>query len=222
VPVWDLPVRFVHWAIVVLLAGLIATGLLGADWLDWHMRFGQLMLMLVTFRVIWGFVGSRNARFASFLYAPGRVVRYARSLVNGPKEVHVTHNPLGGWMVVALLLVLLVQATTGLFTNDDILWEGPLAARVTKETSDAMSFVHRRLWWVVAVLSVVHIVAVVAYLAWLKDNLIGAMFSGRKSLPAGTGDATHATAPLARAIVVLAACVLAIGYALNRLAPLAQ
>jgi cytochrome b len=144
VAVWDLPVRIVHWMIVGLLVGLIVTGKLGDDWLLWHMRFGQAMLTLVVFRVIWGFVGSRNARFASFLYGPADVMRYTRSFFRRPHAPHVTHNPLGGWMVIVLLVALLAQAVMGLFTNDDALWGGPLSERVTKATSDAVVAAHRR------------------------------------------------------------------------------
>lgn len=217
VSVWDLPVRVVHWAIVVLLVALIVTGKLGADWLEWHMRFGQAMLALVVFRVIWGFLGSRNARFAAFLRPAGRVAGYARSIVRGTKEVHVTHNPLGGWMVVVLLAALLAQATAGLFTNDDILWEGPLASRVAEDTSDAISSFHRQFWWVIVGLSVVHIGAVVTYLVVWRDNLISAMLTGRKALPPGVADPAHARASLAGAIVLLAACGVAIWYVVNRL-----
>jgi cytochrome b len=219
VPVWDLPVRLVHWAIVLLLVALVVTGLADNEWLEWHMRFGQTMLMLVVFRVLWGFAGSRNARFAAFLHPPQRVLRYARSLGSRAKEVHVTHNPLGGWMVIALLVALLVQGTTGLFTNDDVLWEGPLASRIAKDTSDALSSIHRRWWWLVVALSSLHVVAVLAYLAVLKDNLITAMFTGAKRLPRGAADPSHATASLARALGLLAICVIVVGYGIWRLAP---
>jgi cytochrome b len=219
VTVWDLPIRVVHWSIVVLLVALIVTGKVGADWLEWHMRFGQALLALVVFRVLWGFVGSRNARFGAFLHSPGRVVRYARSIVRGGKEVHVTHNPLGGWMVVLLLAALLAQAVTGLFTNDDILWEGPLASRVSEALSDAISTVHRQFWWVVAALSIVHVGAVVAYLVLWRDNLIVPMWTGRKRLPPGAADPAHASASTARAVVMLVLCGLAVWYVVNRLWP---
>jgi len=222
VAVWDVPVRFVHWALVALLVGLVVTGKLGADWLAWHMRFGETVLALLLFRVLWGFFGSRNARFASFVATPKRAARYARSLASRAKETHVTHNPLGGWMVIALMVALLVQATTGLFTNDDILWEGPLAARVAKDTSDAISSIHRRFWWVVVGLSLVHIGAVLAYLALWKDNLVAPMVTGRKRLPAGAADPAHASSSAAKAVVLLGACAFAVWYGVTRLAPVAQ
>lgn len=214
--VWDLPIRFVHWAIVLLLVGLVTTGKLGADWLVWHMRMGYAVITLVAFRVIWGFVGSRNARFGAFLYSPARVIRYARSL-RGGHEVHASHNPAGGWMVVLLLVALLVQTTTGLFTNDDILWGGPFSEKVTKETSDAFSSVHRRWWWVIVALSVLHIGAVLAYLVMLKDNLIAPMFTGYKHLPEGVARPADAAASAAKAWVLLAICGLAVWYVVSRM-----
>jgi cytochrome b len=217
IPVWDWPVRFVHWAIVLLLVALVVTGKLGDDWLAWHMRFGQAMLALVLFRLAWGFVGSRNARFRSFLHGPSAVARYAGSLVRRAHEIHVSHNPLGGWMVVVLLAALLVQASAGLFTNDDILWEGPLAKRVTKETTDAISSFHRRFWWVIVALSAVHIAAVLSYLALLKENLTHAMLTGRKLLPEGVGDAQHAAASSGKALVLLIACAAIVWFVANRL-----
>ena len=213
VAVWDLPVRAVHWSIVLLLVGLIVTGKLGNEWLLWHMRFGQAMLALVVFRIIWGFVGSRNARFSAFIYRPAAVVRYARSLF-GAHEVHATHNPLGGWMVVLLLVALLAQAVMGLFTNDDALWGGPLSERVTKTTSDAISSYHRRFWWVIVVLSSLHIAAVVAYLMLLKDNLIVPMVTGDKHLPAGLATPQDAAASTVKATVLLLLCGAAVWYVL--------
>lgn len=217
VPVWDWPVRFVHWAIVLLLVALIVTGKLGDEWLAWHMRFGQAMLALVLFRATWGFVGSRNARFRAFLHGPRAIARYTRSLIRRSHEVHATHNPLGGWMVVVLLVALLAQASAGLFANDDILWEGPLAKRVTKDTSDAISTFHRRFWWAIVGLSAVHIGAVLSYLALLKENLTHAMLTGRKLLPEGVADAEHATASSSKALALLFACGALVWYVANRL-----
>ena len=153
VPVWDAPVRIVHWLLVLLLIALVTTGLLGNDWLQWHMRGGFAMLTLVLFRIVWGFAGSRNARFVVFVRGPRAVRAYARSLRMRAHDVHANHNPLGAWMVIALLAALLLQCALGLFTNDDILYEGPLARHVTKDLSDTLSSLHRRGWWVVVVLA---------------------------------------------------------------------
>ena len=217
VPVWDWPVRVVHWAIALLVAALVATGLIGDDMLVWHMRFGATLLALVVFRVLWGFVGSQNARFASFVRGPGAVVAYARSLLTPPHQIHATHNPLGGWMVVALLLALLFQAGTGLFTNDDILADGPLVKHISKDLSDSISSLHRRGWWAVAGLAGLHIVAVLSYFLVLDDNLIYPMVSGEKVLPRRVADPAAAAASTTRAVVLLAACGAAMWWVVNRL-----
>ena len=130
VAVWDAAVRIVHWLMVVVLVVLLATGLAGNDWLVWHMRAGYTMLTLVLFRVAWGFCGSRNARFGAFVRGPRAAARYARTLAKRTHEWHATHNPLGAWMVMALLAALLAACTLGLFTNDDVLYEGPLAVHL--------------------------------------------------------------------------------------------
>ncbi len=205
--VWDAAVRVVHWLLVLLLVALLATGFAGDDWLAWHMRAGYAMLTLVLFRVLWGFAGSANARFRAFVRGPRAVRGYVRSLRMRAHEAYATHNPLGGWMVIALLAALLVQCGLGLFTNDDILYEGPLAHRVTKALSDALSSVHRRGWWLIVALACVHIGAVAAYYAMLRDNLVRPMFTGRKRLPAGAvADAAEARASMLRAGVLLALC----------------
>lgn len=218
VAVWDGPVRVVHWSMVLLFVLLVISGLRGGDALQWHMRFGQALLALVLFRVLWGFVGSRNARFRAFVRGPRAAARYVRSRVRRTPEIHATHNPIGGWMVIALLVAMLVQIGTGLFTNDDILWDGPLAKHVSKETSDALASFHRRFAWVVVTLAALHVLAVVAYLTVFRENLAKAMVDGMKSLPADLADPSAASASSVRAMVLLAVCGIAVWFVLHRLA----
>lgn len=213
VAVWDWPVRVVHWAIVALVAMLLATGLSGGNAvMAWHMRAGEVLLALVLFRIAWGFAGSRNARFASFVRGPRAVLRYLRSLVRPPHVVHTTHNPAGGWMVVVLLAALLIQCSLGLFTHDDVMTEGPLVGRVSDDLSDVLGALHRRGAWLVAGLATVHIAAVVAFFRVRDDNLIYPMFSGTKSLPRGTADPAAAKASTARALALLVCCASAVGW----------
>lgn len=216
VPVWDWPVRAFHWSIVALVAGLLVTGLYGGNLLAWHMRFGQAVLALVAFRVIWGFIGSRNARFGTFVAGPANVLRYARLFFRHPHPAHASHNPLGGWMVLFLLLALLVQAGTGLFTNDDILWDGPMVKRVSKDASDAISSFHRRFWWVLVAATAVHVGAVLTHLLLHRENLVTPMLTGVKQLPEGVAVPEDATTSTLKALVLLALCVVAVFYPLNR------
>jgi cytochrome b len=187
--VWDPAVRLVHWAMVLLLIALVATALIGGDAMPWHVRAGEAMLALVVFRIVWGFVGTRYARFSSFVRGPRAVFAYARSILRPPHAFHIGHNPLGGWMVVILLLALLVQTTTGLFSNDEVLTEGPLVKIITGDLSDAISSIHSKNAWVVVALASLHICAVVFYLVRLKENLIKPMLVGDKAIPALAPDA---------------------------------
>lgn len=217
VPIWDWPVRTVHWAIVLLVAVQLATGYAKGELLAWHMRAGQALLALVLFRILWGFAGNRHARFSSFVRGPAEAFAYARSLLGGARHTtYAGHNPIGGWMVVLLLLALLVQAGLGLFTNDDVINEGPLVRYVTKDLSDVLSSLHRRNVWIVVALSSVHIAAAFAYLIVLRDNLIAPMFTGSKLLPsARAGEAADATAH-GRAFALLLLCVLAVWLLVRR------
>jgi cytochrome b len=207
----------VHWAIALLVAAQITTGLIGNEAMVWHLRCGETLLALVLFRVIWGFVGSGNARFSSFVRGPGAVVAYVRSIFRPPHEIHATHNPIGGWMVIALLLAMLVQAGTGLFTQDDIGNEGPLVKLVSGDLSESLGWFRRRVWWIVAALASLHILAVIGYYAVLGDDLISPMVTGRKRLPARIGNAASAAASTTRAVVLLAAIAASMWWLVNRL-----
>lgn len=214
--VWDLPVRIVHWAMVALLIALVVTVKIGGAAMDWHIRAGEMMLTLVLFRILWGFLGSREARFSSFVRGPGTVLGYTRSLLRPRHAEFVGHNPLGGWMVVALLLALLVQASLGLFANDDIATEGPLVRFISKDLSDAISSLHRRNAWLVIALAAVHIVATLFYLIQFKENLILPMIDGVKRVPVALSAGTHRTASPARALALFALCAAAVWLLVTR------
>jgi len=208
--VWDWPVRLVHWAMVLLLVTLLTTAKIGGDAMEWHMRAGEAMLALVLFRVTWGFAGSRHARFTSFVRGPRAVISYARSILRPPHELHIGHNPLGGWMVIALLLALLFQTGTGLFTNDDVLTEGPLVRLITKDLSDTITGLHHRNAWIVIALATAHIGAVLFYLIALKENLIKPMVHGTKTLPVAHAVVAVDTANNIKATGLFVACATAV------------
>jgi cytochrome b len=213
----DGPVRVVHWSIVILVVALVTTGLSGGDAvMQWHMRLGETLLAVVLFRIAWGFAGSRNARFASFLRGPRACFRYLRSILRPPHEVHATYNPVFGWMIVALLLALLVQCCLGLFAHDETLTEGPLVKLITEDLSDTLSWLHRRGWWVVVGLASIHIVAVLAFSLAGEKGLIRSMVSGRKALPLEIADPEAAAASLPRATILLALCALAVWWTVTR------
>ena len=178
--VWDLPTRLFHWSLVGLVAFTVATGKIGGNAMTYHLWGGFAILVLVVFRVLWGLVGGRYARFRDFVKGPRDVMAYAATLFRRSTPPCLGHNPLGGWSILALLLVLLIQAGTGLFANDDILTEGPLVAQVSKTTSDALTRVHRLNQQALLALVAIHVAAVFYYLAVKRENLIMPMITGRK------------------------------------------
>ncbi len=176
VAVWDLPVRLFHWSLVICIAGAVTTAQIGE--MDLHERFGVAVLILVLFRVAWGVVGGRHARFASFVRGPGAALRYVRGLRRGGQHAP-GHSPIGGWSVLAMLVVFAGQATLGLFATDDIFFDGPLTGLVSTETSRTLTSLHHLNGKFVIALVVLHLVAVLVYLLVLRTNLIRPMITGR-------------------------------------------
>ncbi len=209
VKVWDAPVRLFHWALVLLFAFMFFSGKSGSDWIEWHMRAGYAVLALVLFRILWGFAGSTYARFSNFLAGPSACIGFAKKLLARAPAPYAGHNPLGGWMVLVLLLALLFQASTGLFANDDLLSEGPLASLISKAMSDRLSTLHSWNFNLLLLLAGLHLIAVLYHAGFMKENLIGAMFTGVKQLPAdaaaGSTPARFASSWLALVLLGLAA-----------------
>jgi cytochrome b len=175
--VWDLPVRLIHWALVVLIP--FSWWAAKADHLPWHRLSGYTILGLLVFRLIWGLVGSPTARFARFLKGPRAVIAYVR----GAAPAASGHNPLGGWSVAAMLTVLAAQVGLGLFSIDeDSLEPGPLSHLVSFDTGRAIAHLHHRLFWVLAALIALHLAAIVVY-AIRRRNLVGPMITGRAETP---------------------------------------
>lgn len=214
VRVWDLPTRLFHWLLVALVAGSFATGKVGGNAMIYHEWCGEAILALLIFRVVWGFIGSAPSRFGTFLAGPSTVFRYALTLLRRDEDHHLSHNPLGGWSVMAMLLVLLIQAGTGLFANDDIFIEGPLYKWVSKATSDRLTSIHHFNHDVIIVLVAVHVAAVLFHLVYKKENLILPMITGRKSWK-GSPKVAAAPAPAWLAALVATAAAVAV-YLLAR------
>jgi len=210
--VWDLPVRIAHWLFVLCVAGSWLTHQAGVQWFGWHRRFGFATLVLVSFRIVWGFVGTRHARFANFLRGPRAVVVYLR---RGGAEEPVGHNPLGALSVVALLALLLVQAVTGLFANDEIVNVGPFYGWVSPATSNRLTALHHaNADWLLALIGL-HIVAVGWYGLARRKPLLRAMVTGRKDagrVPEGEGIAGSRTA---LAVAIAAAFAIALALAIR-------
>ena len=202
--VWDLPTRLFHWALVACVIGLAITGY-ADNALDWHSRLGYAVLALLLFRLAWGFVGGRWSRFASFLYAPSSVVAYLRGR---PHPDHlVGHNPLGAGSVFAMLLVLLAQVGTGLVSDDESAFQGPLNRYVSSAKGLAATWYHKRIGqWLLLALVVLHLAAIAYYVVRRKDNVVRPMVVGDKQVHGPAAPSRDDAASRALALVVLAAC----------------
>ena len=176
--VWDLPTRLFHWLIVIFVFISFTTGLIGGNWMSYHLKSGYIILALLIFRLIWGFWGGRYSRFVSFIRGPIAVIQYAKTLVRKDSHRILGHNPMGGWSVLAMLAALFIQAGTGLFANDDIATQGPLYGWVSKATSDWLTGIHIFNKGVILFLIVLHLSAVLFYLLIKHDNLIVSMITG--------------------------------------------
>ena len=179
--IWDLPTRLFHWLLVVLVIISFVTGNIGGNAMQYHEWSGVTILALLLFRLVWGFAGSRESRFVTFIRGPAAVVRYATALLRSNSTPFLGHNPLGGWSIIAMLVTLLIQTVTGLFANDDIVTEGPLFDWVSKATSDTLTRVHKLNENVIIVLVSIHVLAVLFYLFYKRENLVKPMITGIKT-----------------------------------------
>lgn len=199
--VWDLPTRMFHWSLVLLILVLWISGefgglditvtlpVLGERYysnMDIHALAGQGVLVLVLFRIFWGLWGSRTSRFTHFLHAPAVVWRKARELMAGKLSHSVGHNPLGGVMVLLLLIVLLMQSVSGLFSADDLFFQGPLSHLVQASAVEALTALHHWSFSGLQILIVLHLAAIGFYY-FKGHNLVLPMFTGKRRLSAQQG-----------------------------------
>ncbi len=176
--IWDLPLRLFHWLLTLCVVGAFVTAQLGGLWMDVHVRFGIATLGLLIFRLIWGLIGPYHARFGNFVRGPAAMLHYVRG-----RHLSAGHSPIGAAATLLLLLSLLVQVSTGLFANDGILIEGPLAHWVSGATSDTLTAVHHINKIVLLVLVILHLLAIAWYTLVRRQPLVRAMITGNK--PAG-------------------------------------
>ena len=194
-PLWDLPTRLFHWSLPVCL--LLAWWSAEEERYDLHEWMGYTLIVLVVTRVIWGFVGSRHSRFTDFLTGPGAVLAYIR----GQGSPTPGHNPLGAWSVIVLLLLLLIQAISGLFNSDDILFSGPLYYAADSQFRDMMGTVHDIAFNLLLGFVALHVL-VVSYHQWVKkDGIVTAMVRGSTEAKQGI----EAPAAWWKAVLILAA-----------------
>ena len=172
-PVWDWQVRLLHWslALSVLAAWLTSEG--GARWHEW---VGYVSLACIAVRLVWGFAGSRHARFADFVQSPSATLAYARQVAAGSEPRHVGHNPLGGWMILALLLVAALTGLSGWLYTTDAYWGVEWVEEVHEVLAEGL-----------LVLIALHVAGVIFSSRRHRENLVASMLHGRKR-PAASGD----------------------------------
>lgn len=200
VKVWDWPLRIWHWAFAICLCVLLGTGLAeDIALLKWHMRAGVLLVGLLLFRLFWGFWGGDHARWPGYWVTPGQFIAHFRGA-----RVDDPHTAPGRALALALLALAAAQAGTGLFANDDIFNEGPLARYVSEELSDQLTWLHHQIFIAIIAFAATHLTAHAVYGA-RRDPTPLAMFTGCKNAPvAPTPDywwRALLTAALAAAVV---------------------
>jgi cytochrome b len=215
--VWDLPLRLFHWLLVLSIAASWYTAENSEEYVTWgddiisytqvHFWLGYWALGLIAFRILWGFFGPRHARFTSFLAGPGKLLRYGRTVFQRNAMPATGHNPLGGWMVVLMLLMVGAQATTGLFLIDNTeIYPAIYNPSVSAETAGTLGRFHHLnfnvLLWVIGV----HVLAILFYAFYKQQNLVGPMFSGRKSAGIIPEREAIAGSQLLKALIVALVC----------------
>ncbi len=213
VAVWDGWVRLFHWGAVACIAVSYASA--QAEAWQVHYLSGYALLALLIFRILWGLAGSENARFATFLRSPLAGLKELARFTRREPDTETTHNPAGAWMVLVLLLMLLVQAVSGLFTNHDVGFtysaHGPLANSVSEATSEWASGLHVTFINLLLAAIGLHVLAVLAYALVKRQDLVRPMVTGMKRLPDSAARAPR-HAPALLGLVLLAASALAVWW----------
>jgi cytochrome b len=203
--VWDAPTRLFHWAIVLLVG--FSWFSMHESWMDLHFLSGYAILALLLFRLIWGFVGSDTARFGRFLASPMAALRHLAHIHRREPDAEAGHNAAGGWMVLLMLALLLVQTVTGLLANDDVMTDGPLVPLVGKSWSDWFTNIHGINFTLIEIAVGLHVLAVLTYALLKRQDLVRPMVTGRKRLPAALAAPRMASLWLAIPVLAVAAVI---------------
>jgi cytochrome b len=205
VPVWDFPTRFFHWALVLFVVLSLLTGEDEGWQFIIHTVAGYAVLLLLLFRLIWGFVGSLHSRFTDFVHGRRAVGDYVAQLVRLRPPDSVGHNPLGGWMVVLILVTLTLAAVTGLFSGEEDGGRGVLYGVLFAPGGEGLSDLHEAIGNFVIAIAIIHVIGVLVDWLLTGDNIIRAMVTGNKTLdePAAAREPALAPAWLAVAAALL-------------------
>ena len=197
IKVWDIFIRVFHWSLVILFTLAYLTG---EEETSWHAYFGYAIGILLVLRIIWGFIGTRYARFSTFIYSPSTVIAYLKSLLSGKPKHYLGHNPAGAYMVFALLFMLSMTTFSGLkayaaegygplaFNMDVTLIAVALADDDDDEKGWGKEGKEDKFWKEIheftanltLFLVFMHILGVIVSSSLHKENLVRAMISGKK------------------------------------------
>ena len=201
--IWDLPLRIFHWSFAATILGSWYTAEQGDDLIDIHMQLGFVALALIVFRILWGVVGPKHARFAQFIPSPKRLINYVRN----PNSKTPGHNPMGALMVVLMIVLISLQAVSGLFINDDVYSSGPYYGSISNDLEKIMLFIHHNVFDFMIAAIVLHIAAITFYWRVKKDNLVVPMITGKK-----TAEQVNASDAIPHSKILLG-CIIAIACA---------
>lgn len=180
IKVWDIWVRLFHWSLAITVSFLLISGETGFGFFDWHRLVGEITLALILFRLIWGVVGSSNARLTGLMKNPVAALSHLKSLMHRSSHQVRGHNAAGGWAVIAILLLIMLQAVTGLFISDDEGWvQGALHGMVSTDFSSRLYDVHCQVAHVIKLLVIVHIIMIAVYFFVARQNLVKPMITGK-------------------------------------------
>ena len=216
VRVWDLPTRLFHWTLAACVLCSIVSANIGGNAMAWHFRFGYVVITLLAFRLLWGFVGGRWSRFSSFIYAPSTLLRYLRGESRAGDHHDVGHNPLGAFSVFGFLALLLLQVSTGLVADDEISNSGPLVKFVSSATSSLATGWHKNFGqWLIIALIVLHVAAITFYWRRHRRNLVAPMLHGDKALAAHVPASVDGVRSRILAAILLALCAAAVTWLIS-------
>lgn len=183
ITVWDIPTRLFHWALVGVVIYAAWTGFFAASpALDLHIQAGTLALVYVFWRVIWGFLGPQYVRFSDFVTSPRVALTHLGALRRGRAARHLGHNPLGGAMILGLLAIILALGLTGAASLGGIFKAGPAAFAFDFSLGDKAKSVHQVLAFLFMALIATHVAGAIFESLRTRENLPGAMITGRKQL----------------------------------------
>ena len=188
--IWDPVTRLWHWVLVLSVSvGWSFGKFMSFDTIQWHFYLGYLILGLMLFRYLWGFVGPEPVRYRAILPTPRATLDYLKQVSRREPSGAAGHNPLGSLSVIAMLVAITAQGVTGLFIESDDFFEyGPLAGYVAEATISRLTWWHHFNADIILILVVLHVAALLFYLLWKRENLIKPMLSGWKWVKRNRGD----------------------------------